>query len=142
MLLYMEGCSGKFNVPNKIVEIDGGMFGRRKYHRIHPVNRQWMFDGVEREFGKTFHVLVPDRTAESLKAVLDAWIEPCTTVISECWGAYRDLDAEGYTHRHVNYNIAFVDQGIGDNTNTIDCTHRHVKVFLSPYNRMEIIYVT
>jgi hypothetical protein len=41
--------------------------------------------GVERESRKTFLVPVPDRTADTLKAVIDAWIEPGTTVISDCW---------------------------------------------------------
>jgi len=79
-----------------------------------------VFGGVERESGKTF--LVPDRIADILKAVIDAWIEPGTTVISECWGAYRDIDAEGYTHRTVNHSIGFVDERTGAHTNTTEST--------------------
>jgi hypothetical protein len=56
----------------------------------------------------------------------DAWIEPGTTVISECWGVYRDLDMRGYTHRTVNQN--------GAHTNTVESTWRHVKAYLDPYN--------
>jgi len=98
MLVYMEGCSEKIGGPNKTVEIDESNFGQRKYHRGHPVKGQWVFGGVEREPGKTF--LVSDRTANTLLAVIGTWIEPGTTVISDCWGAYRDLDAEGYApHR-------------------------------------------
>jgi len=37
---------------------------------------QWVFGGVEHECGKTFLVLVPDRTADTMKAVIDTWIEP------------------------------------------------------------------
>jgi hypothetical protein len=68
-------------------------------------------------------------------AVIDACIEPGTTVISDCWGAYRDLDAEGYTHRTVNHTIGFFDELTGAHTNTTESTWRHVKAFLSPYNR-------
>jgi len=42
-----------------------------------------VFGGDEREPGKTFLVPVPDRTAETLMAVIDAWIEAGTTVISD-----------------------------------------------------------
>jgi transposase-like protein len=91
MFVYMEGCSEKIGDPNKTVEIDESKFGKRKYSRGHPVKGQWMFGGVERESGKTFLVHVPDRTADTLMAVIDAWIEPGTTVISDCWGAYRNF---------------------------------------------------
>jgi transposase-like protein len=89
MLFYMKGCSEKIGGPNKTVETDESKFGKRKYGRGHPVKRQWVFGGVDRESGRTFLVPVPDRTADTLMAVIDAWIEPGTTVISDCWGAYR-----------------------------------------------------
>jgi transposase-like protein len=117
MLVYMEGCSEKIGGRNKTVEIDESKFGRRKYHMGHPVKGQWVFGVVERESGKMFLVPVPDRTADTLKVVMDAWIEPGTTVISDCWGAYRDLDAQGYTHRTVNHSSGFVDQRSGAYTN-------------------------
>jgi hypothetical protein len=67
--------------------------------------------------------------------VIDAWIEPGTTIISDCWAAYRDLDAHGYTHHTVNHSIQFVNKHSGAHTNTIEGTWRHVKALLSPYNR-------
>jgi hypothetical protein len=51
----------------------------------HPVKGQWVLVDVERESGKRFLVPFPDRTADTLEAVIDAWIEPGTTVISDCW---------------------------------------------------------
>ena len=90
---------------------------------------------IERDSGKTFLVPVSDRTADTLMAVIDAWIEPGTTVIIHCLRAYRDLDAEGYTHRTINHAIGFVDEHTGAHTNNIESTWRHVKAFLGPYNR-------
>jgi len=135
MLVCMEGCSEKIGGPNKTVEIDESKFGRRKYHRGHPVKGQWVSGGVECESGKTFLVPVPNRIADALMAVIDAWIEPGTMVIIDCWGAYQDLDAQSYTHRTVNNSIGFVDQRSGTDTNTIESTWHHVKAFLSLYNR-------
>jgi hypothetical protein len=74
-----------------------------------------VFGGVERESGKTFLVPVPDRTDDTL-----IWIEPGTAVISDHWGAYRDLYAEGCTHRTVNHSTDFVDECTGAHTNTIE----------------------
>jgi transposase-like protein len=136
---YMEGCSEKIGGPNKTVEIDESMFGRRKYNRGHPVKGQWVFGGVERESGRTFLVPVQDRTADTLMTVMDAWIEPGTMVISDCWVAYRDLDAQGYTHRTVNHTISFVNVE-GDHTNTIESAWGHVKAYLKSYKRPDFIY--
>jgi len=47
MLVFLEGCSVKIGGPNKTIEIDESKFGRRKYHKGHPVKGQWMFGGVE-----------------------------------------------------------------------------------------------
>ena len=94
-----------------------------------------MFGGVEQESNKKFLVSVPERTVDTLMAVIDAWIELGTKAISDCWGAYRDLHAEGYTQRTVNHTIGFFDERTGAHTNTVESTWRHVKTFLSPYNR-------
>jgi transposase-like protein len=130
LLVYLEGCSEKIGGPNKTVEIDESKFGRRKYHRGHPVKGQWVFGGVERESGRTFFVPVSDRTVDTRTNVIRAWIEPGTTVISDCWAAYWDIVSHGYTHRTVNHSISFVNPGTGDHTNTIESMWRHVKAFL------------
>jgi transposase-like protein len=134
MLLYMEGCSEKIGGPIKTVEIDDSVFGRRKYNRGHPVKGQRVFGGVERESSRTFFVPVADRTADTLMTVINAWIKPGTTIISDCWSAYRNLDAQGYTHRTINHTIAFVNEE-GDHTNTIESKWGHVKAYLKSYMR-------
>jgi transposase-like protein len=135
MLLFMENSSVKIGGPNKTVEIDESKFGRRKYHRGHPVKGQWVFGGVESEPSRIFLVPMRDRTSDTLMGIINDWIEPGTTVISDCWAAYRNLESEGYTHRTVNHSIHFVDPDTGAYTNTIESTFRSVKVFLGQYNR-------
>jgi len=101
MLVFLEGWSVKIGGPNKTVEIDERKFGRRKYHRGHPVKGQWVFGRVERESGETFLVPVKDRTANTLIDIIRDWVEPSTTVISDCWGAYCNLGSQGYLHHTV-----------------------------------------
>jgi hypothetical protein len=96
-----------------------------------------VFDGVERGAGRTFHASVPDRTADTLTALMREWIETGTTVISDCWGAYRELDSQGYTHCTVNHSLYFVEPYTGDNTNAIESTWHRLKFFLGPYNKAE-----
>ena len=106
-LHYMEGCSEKLGGPNRTVEIDESKFGRRKYKGLR------VFGGVERESGRTFFVPVPDRTADTLTSVILAWIDPRTTLISDCWAAYYDIGSHGYTHRTVNHSFSIVNPDTG-----------------------------
>jgi hypothetical protein len=85
---------------------------------------------VEQGYGRAFLVPVPDRTADILMTIIHAWIEPGTTVASDCWRAYSDLDSQRFTHHTVNNSIHFVDPETGDHTNTIESTWHSVKVFL------------
>jgi hypothetical protein len=105
MLVTLEGSSVKVEGPNKTVKIDESKFGRRKFHKGHPVKGQWVFGSVEQESGETFLVAVPDRTADTLMTIIRNWIEPGTTAISDCWGVYHDLGSQGYKHRTVNHSI-------------------------------------
>ena len=87
MLMFTEGCSEKIGGPNKTVEIHESKFGRRVYHRAHPVRGQWVFGGVERESGRTLLVPIPDRTDGTLVAIIRDWFEPGTALISDGWAA-------------------------------------------------------
>jgi transposase-like protein len=118
----------------KVVEVDESKFGRRKYHRGCYVKGQWVFGGIERGSGRTFLETVNDRSAETLIELIKKWIRPGTTVITDCWAAYRSLPDEGFTHLRVNHSITFVDEDTGAHTNTIESTWKHVKATLNPYN--------
>ena len=69
--------------------------------------------------------------------VINDWIEPGTTVVSDCWSAYRDVETHGHIHQTVNHTIGFVDQRTGAHTNTIESTWRRVKAILNFYNRVD-----
>ena len=50
-----------------------------------------MFGGIERGMGRCFMVPVADRKAETLIALIKKWIEPGTTIVSDCWKAYEKI---------------------------------------------------
>lgn len=104
--------------PNKIVEIDESKFGRRKYHRSHRVEGQWVFGGVERESGRVVMVPVERRDKETLLQLIKEWILPGTTIHSDCWKANNCLNDEGYRHLSVNHSLHFKDPATGVHTNT------------------------
>ncbi|KAK9731904.1 hypothetical protein QE152_g13295 [Popillia japonica] len=48
----------KLGGPGIVVEIDESKFGRRKYHKGHRIEGQWVFGGFERGTGRVFMVPV------------------------------------------------------------------------------------
>ncbi|KII63844.1 hypothetical protein RF11_14246 [Thelohanellus kitauei] len=73
-------------------------------------------------------VLVEDRTAQTLHAVISSCAEPGTTIMTDCWGGYNGLDHLGYIHQRVNHRNKFVspdDRNVY--TQNIEVTWRYLK---------------
>ncbi|GBN14656.1 hypothetical protein AVEN_236481-1 [Araneus ventricosus] len=135
ILDYIELNSEKIGGIDKIVEVGESKFGKRKYHKGHAVEGQWVFGGVERGSGKIFLVAVHDRTRDTLVGVIKQWIEPGTAIYSDSWESYDCLDTEGFQHLKVNHGVTFVNPDTGCHTKTIESTWRHVKSTLPSHNR-------
>ena len=84
----------------KIVEIAESKFGKRKYHKGHRVEGQWVFGGVERGSYKSFMVSVDRRDEVTLLPLIKRWIHPESIIISDCWAvsiyAYLQLIFTNY----------------------------------------------
>lgn len=117
----------KLGGEDKTVEIDESKFGKRKYHRGHHVEGQWVFGGYERGSGRIFMVAVADRKAETLLPIIENWIEKGTTIVSDYWKAYDCLDLNGFKHLKVNHSLHFKDPETGAHTNSIESSWRHAK---------------
>lgn len=126
--------------PGSIVEIDESKFGKRKHHRGHRVEGQWVFGGVERSTGRVFMVPVERRDKATLLAVIRQWILPGTTIHSDCWKAYDCLGDEGYVHLSVNHSLHFLDPATGVHTNTIEGSWRAAKSAIEPSGRRKKFY--
>jgi hypothetical protein len=96
-----------------VVEIDESKFGKRKlyslignlfaiiifrciicigkYERGYPRDGVWIFGGVERGTDRCFLIPVKNRSAAVLIPEIQKYIRPGTTIISDCWKAYRRL---------------------------------------------------
>ena len=127
--------------PGKIVEIDESKFGKRKYNRGHLVEGQWVFGGVERENGNFFLVPVERRNRDTLIPIIQEWILPGTTIISDCWAPYNILDQLDYHHLTVNHSNNFVDPVTGACTNTIEGLWRHAKHRVPQYRRVKSFFL-
>jgi len=63
-----------------------------------------VFGGFERGSGRTFLVPVPTWDSQTLLSVIQNWIRPGTTIMSDCWRAYDCLSSEGFVHQTVNHS--------------------------------------
>uniref|UniRef100_A0A2S2QAX3 ISXO2-like transposase domain-containing protein n=1 Tax=Sipha flava TaxID=143950 RepID=A0A2S2QAX3_9HEMI len=136
----MKKKKKKLKNIGEVVEIDESEFGRRKYHRGHRVEGQWVFGDYERGSEDCFLIPVEDRSAEALVRIIEEWITPGTTIISNCWKAYSRLNEKVYNHFTVNHSVNFKDPETGAHSNTIESTWHHAKVTLPNYKRKKEFY--
>ena len=121
--------SAKIGGPGTIVEIDEAKFGKRKYSRGRMVEGTWVLGGIQRHTDACFLVTCPGnkRDADTLIPLIKNFGRLGTTIITDKWKSYVNLDAHGYVHLDVNHSRNFVDPETGAHTNTIEGTWTHAK---------------
>ena len=77
-------------------------------------------------------VAVDKREERTLLPIVEKWTEPGTTIVSDCWKAYSNLEKHGYVHRTVNHSKEFVNEN-GDNTNKMEGQWRQAKAKLPAF---------
>ena len=135
----LERRSEKLGGEGKVVQIDESKFGKRKYHRGHRVEGQWVFGGIENESRKSFMVAVEKRDERTLLPVIKKWIKPGTLIISDCWKAYINLEKHGYKHSTVNHSKEFVNEA-GEHTNRIEGHWRQAKAKLPSFGVKKYLF--
>ena len=133
--------SERIGGPGITVQIDESKFGKRKYHKGHHVEGQWVFGGIEEDSRKCFLVAVEKRDEATLLPIIQRWIEPGTKIVSDCWKAYINLWKHGYEHVTVNHSKEFVNAS-GEHTNKIEGHLHQAKVTLPRFGvRKESFFV-
>ena len=128
--LYFEKHPVRLGGPGMVVEIDETVISRRKYNRGRLIREQvWFFGGVERGSGRCFIIPVERRDAATLLPIIQNFILPGTTIMSDMWAAYGRIDQlpELYQHYTVNHSENFVDPDTGAYTQTIESTWNQFK---------------
>ncbi|XP_066921897.1 uncharacterized protein [Clytia hemisphaerica] len=133
---YVWKCQSKMKFTGT-VEIDESLFGRKiKDNKGKKRNPQvWIFGLVERETNRIIMYPVESRNEETLLPLIKRHCMPGTTIFSDGWSAYQNLNDHGYEHFSVIHKKAFsatyknVNTGriIKVNTNRIEGAWGHAK---------------
>lgn len=136
--------SNKIGGRNEIVEIDETKIAKRKYNKGHKVEGAWVIGGIQRsrlknkvtnENKKVFLEPIEERNIENINQIISKYIKKGTTIYTDCWKGYNDLNKIGYKHKTVNHKKHFKDPITGIHTNTIEGTWNGLKQSIIPRNR-------
>ena len=108
------------------VEVVEALFVRRKADVGKPGRRQRVFGGIEvgtagRKGRKGFLVAVSSQYAATLLPIIQQYIAPGSTVVSDCWATYNIVGQIGYTHLTLNHQIQFENPHNAAGTKRVGC---------------------
>ncbi|CAF3281361.1 unnamed protein product [Rotaria sp. Silwood2] len=126
---YLVNNPMRIGGPGHIVEIDESCFGKRKYNRGRIIReQQWVFGGIDRQTRRCFLVPVDHRDSQTLLPIINQYILPGTTILSDEWRAYYPLSNHpDFVHQTVNHSQNFVDPTTGAHTQNIENTWMRAK---------------
>ena len=127
---YFATHPTKLGGPGMVVEIDETVITKRKYNRgALRAEEQWVFGIVDRGTGRCALWPVERRDAATLLQLIQNFVLPNTTILSDMWASYNRIDQlpELYSHFTVNHSENFVDPATGTHTQTIEGTWSHFK---------------
>ena len=117
----------------KVVEFDETLLVKRKYNRGRVLaNQKWVVCGAERGNRENYFVeFVPHRSRRYLLPLMQRRIERYSTVITDDWGAYRNLERTcsgmNWNHLIVNHSRNYVNPENGAHTNTAEAVNSVIK---------------
>ena len=123
---WLEKESVVLGGPDVVVEIYEAKLGKQRCNTGGWIGGQWFFGGFEPGSKNCFLVPVPSCGSDALLDIIKEWINPGTTVVSDCWKAYDCLSSEVFVHESVNHSINFIGPQSGAHTQNSRKTWREV----------------
>jgi hypothetical protein len=131
---YVEDINeeGKMGGEGSVIEIDESMVGKRKFNKGRWVDGTWLLGFTDIHTGELRIIKCPDNKRDTITLIplIRQHIKRRTTIITDCWGGYNELEQFGYNHLTVNHsdpNNPFINTKTGANTQTIESAWRAMK---------------
>ena len=144
--LRLDKDNIKLGGDGEIVEIDESLFARVKHYKGKDLRRKqiWVFGLVERRTSKVYFQIVPDRSAETLLAIINDHVMPGTLIMSDCWAAYNnisELHKQQIRHLTVNHSVHFVCPKTMACTNLIESLWNSAKMKFKDMRGCNRLYI-
>ncbi|CAH2084406.1 unnamed protein product [Euphydryas editha] len=126
-----EGQSGG---EGEIIEIDECKIGRRKYERGRIVEGTWVLGINHRGHPENYRLEIctdNKRDSDTLLKLIKKHVKIESTIHTDCWKGYLNLNQHGYVHDTVNHNFEFVNSETGAHTQNIESSWRWMRRELS-----------
>lgn len=108
----------------RTVQIDESLFCfKTKYHRgRRSETEKWIFGLVDVDVRpiQSYMEVVAQRNAETLLPIIERVVVPGSTIQSDEWAAYNQIETRGYIHKTVNHSKNFVNPNDGTHTQNIE----------------------
>ncbi|KCZ76743.1 hypothetical protein H311_02254 [Anncaliia algerae PRA109] len=103
-----------------LVEVGESNFRQRKYNIGRLYRSPLIVGAVDIHTGEMFFVEVINRNQHTLRNILFEKVHLGTTIGTDCWNGYLNLETLDYIYFKVNLSENFVDPTTGANTQTIE----------------------
>ncbi|KCZ77608.1 hypothetical protein H311_01378 [Anncaliia algerae PRA109] len=131
-IIRSEQINEKIGGIGHIVRIYESKFSKRKYNVGRTVRSPWIVGGIVLNTEKVFFVEIISRDSRTLTNIILENIIQGTTIYTDKWKGYSELNNLGYIHQTVNHSSNFIDPISGANTQLIESTwHDYKKDFRS-----------
>ena len=113
--VLVHSSQSKIGGANCTVEVDMSNFVKRKYKQGRAFEEKWVVVGICRETGGIFVALCPDnkRDSATLMSIIEQHVDERSTVFTDCWKAYCQLERDNWFHLTASHSMNFVDPSTG-----------------------------
>ncbi|XP_065321146.1 uncharacterized protein LOC135928618 [Gordionus sp. m RMFG-2023] len=128
----------KIGGPGHVIEIDESHIFKRKNNtgRILKSNAIWVVGGISRNDGNFFISHTEKRDKDTLLGIISKHVHTDSTIMTDKWKGYNNLNDNGYDHYSVNHSQNFVDPNdISTHTQRIERLWRDLKNLIENFKK-------